>query len=65
MQEARANLESDGIKAPICPTCQSSMLLNRIVPDRADHEMRTFKCPRCEDEIFELVKYRDIASNGG
>jgi hypothetical protein len=34
------------------------MWLARVVPDKADHDKRTFECPRCQDEVTEVVKYR-------
>jgi predicted RNA-binding Zn-ribbon protein involved in translation (DUF1610 family) len=34
------------------------MLLSRIEPDKLDHDKRSFECPKCGNEISEIVKYR-------
>jgi len=41
---------------PACPTCGSRMLLVRIFPDKPGHEQHTYECPRCADEITEIVQ---------
>ena len=41
---------------PACPTCGTRMLLVRIFPDKPGHDQRTFECPRCADEITEVVQ---------
>ena len=42
---------------PACPTCGSRMLLVRIFPDKPGHEQHTYECPRCADEITEIVEF--------
>ena len=41
---------------PACPTCGSRMLLVRIFPDKPGHDQYTYECPRCADEITEIVQ---------
>jgi|SRR6516162_2763926 len=41
---------------PACPTCGSRMLLVRIFPDKPGHDQYTYECPRCADEITEIVR---------
>jgi hypothetical protein len=41
---------------PACPTCGSRMSLVRIFPDRSGHDQHTYECPRCADEITEIVR---------
>jgi DNA-directed RNA polymerase subunit RPC12/RpoP len=41
---------------PACPTCGSRMLLVRIFPDKPGHDQHTYECPRCADEITEIVQ---------
>ena len=41
---------------PACPTCGSRMLLVRIFPDKPGHHQHTYECPRCADEITEIVQ---------
>jgi hypothetical protein len=58
MHEAQIQPPNDAVGLPVCPNCRSKMSLSRIVPEKADHETRTFKCPCCENEVSELVKYK-------
>jgi transposase-like protein len=46
------------IMRPKCPACGALMWLARVEPGEPDHDKRTFECPRCQDELTELVKYR-------
>ena len=41
---------------PACPTYGSRMLLVRIFPDKPGHDQHTYECPRCADEITEIVQ---------
>src|SRR3974390_2940182 len=41
---------------PACPTCGSRMSLVRIFPDKPGHDQYTYECPRCADEITEIVQ---------
>ena len=42
---------------PACPTCGSRMLLVRIFPDKPGRDQHTYECPRCADEITEIVQF--------
>jgi len=46
------------LSLPYCPNCSSPMWLARIEPDSPDHDKRTFECPKCENVLSEIVKYR-------
>ena len=41
---------------PACPTCGSRMLLVRSFPDKPSYDQHTYECPRCADEITEIVQ---------
>lgn len=43
---------------PNCKKCGTPMFLVRIEPDDPGHDKRTFECPRCDDIVSEIVKYR-------
>ncbi len=51
---------SDSIKRPGCPRCGTRMMLARIrpIPNKPDHDERTFECPKCGNEISEVVKFK-------
>jgi len=49
---------SKGIVRPICSTCGTRMSLVRIFPDSPSYDQRTYKCPRCEHEITEIVRFQ-------
>jgi hypothetical protein len=49
---------TQSIQRPECPACAALMWLARIEPDEPGHDRRTFECPRCQDELTEVVKYR-------
>ena len=40
------------------PLCRSAMSLCRIVPDKLDHDRRTFECTQCKHEVVLVVKYQ-------
>jgi len=42
---------------PACPTCGSRMVLVRIFPDKPGRDQHTHECPRCADEITEIVQF--------
>jgi hypothetical protein len=42
---------------PACPTCGSNMSLVRIFPDKPGRDQHTYECPRCADEITEIVEF--------
>jgi hypothetical protein len=41
-----------------CPECGARMCLDRVEPDKPDHDRRTFGCPRCQHTESVVVKYR-------
>ena len=42
-----------------CEDCGTQMWLVSIEPDdKADHDRRTFECPRCQHVTVEVVKYK-------
>jgi hypothetical protein len=43
------------IDRPRCPKCPGRMMLARIEPGRADSDLRTFECPKCEHVQRVLV----------
>jgi predicted RNA-binding Zn-ribbon protein involved in translation (DUF1610 family) len=46
------------IALPKCPACGALMWLASIEPDKPDYDRRSFECPRCQEELVEVVKYR-------
>ena len=46
------------ISRPCCEFCNAEMWLVSIEPDEPDHDRRTFECPRCQQELVEVVKYK-------
>jgi hypothetical protein len=46
------------LSLPYCLNCGSPMWLTRIEPDSPDYDKRTFECPKCENVVIEIVKYR-------
>jgi hypothetical protein len=43
---------------PLSPLCGGAMLLSRIVPEKPDHDRRTFECTQCKHEHMLVVKCR-------
>lgn len=43
---------------PPCPLCQGAMSLFRIMPEKPDHDRRTFQCTQCKHEHMLVVKYQ-------
>ena len=44
---------------PGCKSCGAQMWLVSIEPaNTPNHDMRTFECPRCQEETVEIVKYK-------
>jgi transposase-like protein len=44
--------------APKCPHCGSRTHLERIEPDKPQHDRRIFRCEACGESVSETVKYR-------
>ena len=49
---------SNAIERPPCSKCGTQMLLAGIVPDRPDHDRRTFECAKCQNSESFVVKYK-------
>jgi hypothetical protein len=49
---------TEDLSARVCPTCNAPMTLSRVVPDKPDYELRTFRCGVCGAEESKLVKYK-------
>ena len=47
---------SQPIAQPNCTECGALMWLTSIEPEKPDHDRRTFVCPRCQDELVEVVE---------
>jgi transposase-like protein len=43
---------------PKCPRCGSAMHLERIEPEKPQHDRRIFRCDHCGESTSETVKYR-------
>jgi len=46
------------VTTPKCPRCGSPMHLERIEPDKPQHDRRIFRCEACGESVSETVKYR-------
>lgn len=46
------------IGQPDCPQCGAAMWLVCIEPDEPGRDLRTFECPRCQDELTKVVRLR-------
>ena len=46
------------LATPRCESCGESTWLVAIEPDSPDHDKRTFECPRCQDVVVKVVKYK-------
>jgi predicted nucleic acid-binding Zn ribbon protein len=42
---------------PICRTCGTAMILNRIIPCAADYDIWSYDCPECT-AVFSMVEAR-------
>jgi C4-type Zn-finger protein len=51
---------SNSITRPTCPRCGTKMMLSLIepVPNRPDHDKRTFDCLKCGYDHTEVVKFK-------
>jgi hypothetical protein len=39
------------IERPLCPKCQTRMMLARLTPGRSGFELQYFDCPKCDHEL--------------
>ena len=58
MRPSQFILQPQQIASPKCANCGAVMWLASIEPDKPDHDKRIFECPRCQEELVEIVKYR-------
>jgi len=47
---------------PVCSTCDTPLWLTRIQPDKPGFLRRTFECPRCQNQIAEVIELEKVAS---
>lgn len=50
------------INHPWCKFCDTPMWLISIEPDQLDRDLRTFECPRCQEQAIEVVNNREEAA---
>ena len=55
-EEARPTTSE--VTTPKCPRCALPMHLERIEPDKPQHDRRIFRCETCGESVSETVKYR-------
>jgi hypothetical protein len=46
---------------PVCSKCGTPMWLTRIEPDRLGCARRTFECPRCKNQMTEVIELETAA----
>jgi hypothetical protein len=46
---------------PVCCKCGAPMWLIRIEPDNAGCARRTFECPRCQNQMTEVIDLEKAA----
>jgi Zn finger protein HypA/HybF involved in hydrogenase expression len=46
---------------PVCPKCGAPMWLIRIEPEKPDFAQRTFECPRCQNQMTEIIDLEKAA----
>ena len=47
MKSSSPKLPTGGPVSPLCPRCQSRMVVQRVVPLRPSFEHWTFRCTKC------------------
>ena len=47
---------------PVCSKCGTPLWLTRIAPDNLGFARRTFECPRCKNQISEIIELEKVAS---
>ena len=58
MRQSQFSPYPQEIEHPRCDRCGVPMWLTQIQHDKPEHDKWTFKCPACESERTEIVKYR-------
>lgn len=46
---------------PVCSKCGAPMWLIRIEPEKPDRAQRTFECPRCQNQMVEVINLEKAA----
>ena len=46
---------------PVCSKCGAPMWLTRIQPDKPGCARRSFECPRCKNQMTEVIKLDNAA----
>ena len=49
---------------PVCSKCYAPMWLTRIQPDKPGCARRTFECPRCQDQMTEVIELENAGLVG-
>ena len=47
---------------PVCSECGTTLWLTRIAPDNPGFARRTFECPRCQNQISEIIGLEKAAN---
>ena len=54
--------DGTSISRPVCSQCGAPLWLTRIQPDKPGFARRTFECPRCQNQISEVIQLEKAAS---
>jgi len=54
--------DSASIERPACSKCGAPLWLTRIAPDKPGFARRSFECPRCQNQISEVIELEKAAS---
>jgi DNA-directed RNA polymerase subunit RPC12/RpoP len=46
---------------PVCSKCGAPMWLTRIEPDKSGFARRSFECPRCQNQMTEVIELEPAA----
>ena len=46
---------------PLCSKCGAPMWLTRIEPDKPGFARRSFECPRCQNQMTEVIDLEQAA----
>ncbi len=46
---------------PVCSKCGAPMWLIQIEPKKPDRAQRTFECPRCRNQMTEIIDLEKAA----
>jgi len=48
--------DSAAFMQPVCSKCGVPLWLTRIEPDKPGFARRSFECPRCQNQISEVIE---------